>query len=1008
MTPMKKTEVSRAQLFRLTVLAIVFLSLTCMLYLIFSTNDVLTNSLQKVCYSLGMSSLMAGMVTLLLAEQGSEPKHEAKPWWFYPLVSALLALGCMSLAYMYLGIWPIGERSCMIVDMHHQYAPLLAQLRSMLLHGGSALYTFKTGLGSNFVPMFAYYLASPFNLLLVLFPERYLPEGILVITLLKNALTAGFFALCLQYVYRRRDKLVIIVSIMYSMMMYLLAYSWDIMWLDCIMILPLVVMSFEKLMHSGKYLPYVLTLAYALYTNYYIGFMVCLFMVLYFLCYMARYEHPLEERRRGFGRFVIGSVLGGGLVMFLLIPVYVSLGNTSAAGGSLPDIAANFKIFDLLGRHLFETSPTIRSGNLPNIYCGVLAFFLLPIYATMKTIPLRRRLAYLGLYGIMAASLVINQFNLIWHGLHTPNDLPYRFSFLYSFVLLLIAYEVLMHLRDISTKQIGGSVAGVILYLILLERIGDDKYSFTSIYASLLLVLIYAGIIMLASHRRIALRSAYSLLLFVVVTEMTLNAGVTFKTMQTNEYFTAHSDYVDNDTASALYKAVAFTKGFGNTNAHGSFYRMEFLPRRTTDDDALYNYHGLTVFASSNPLNLTKFMGYLGYAINGVNSYQYNSFVPAADSLLGLKYLILSSNITSHPQLTQVKSVPSGSQTEYIYENKAALPLGFLVNSAVKGWTPASYNPIVSQNSLYSSMTGQNVELYTYAKLSVGENSLSSANLVGDYGFSMNTSDGSASSFTATVAKAGQAYVYVDCTAAKSITISAGDNSWTASPNEPYIIDAGTLSANATVTVTLTADGACTGNIYVCTLNQDVFSSQIQTLAANPLKVTSYSDTKIKGSITASKSGTVFTSIPYDKGWTVKVDGKKVKASAIGEALLAFDVTAGTHTVEISFFTPGLIPGVLISLTSLAALVLLLVFIGKKVNPRNPYDNEFRALQRFLKEQPEVPAGVDGVRLTADGFEPEGAVPPAAYGETLPDTGNEAQGSGGEAENSDNNPDAGL
>ena len=168
------------------------------------------------------------------------------------------------------------------------------------------------------------------------------------------------------------------------MMMHLLAYSWNIMWLDCVMFLPLVVMSFEKLIRTGRYLPYVLSLAYALYSNYYIAFMLCLFMVLYFIFSCIRQEHTLNSFGRNFARFSIGSALGGGLAMFLIVPVYISLAHTSAAGSTLPDMKNNFEMLALFGRHLYATTPTIRSGNLPNIYCGLLSVILLPIFATIN------------------------------------------------------------------------------------------------------------------------------------------------------------------------------------------------------------------------------------------------------------------------------------------------------------------------------------------------------------------------------------------------------------------------------------------------------------------------------------------------------------------------------------------------------------------------------------------------------------------------------------------------
>lgn len=312
---------------------------------------------------------MAALITLFLgiATQDPNKPEAARKAWFYPLMAGLLGLVCMSLAYAYLGMWPVGVETGLIVDMHHQYAPLLADLRDMLLHGGSPLYSFHVGLGSSYLPLFAYYLASPFNLLLVLFPEHLLPEALLVITLLKNALTAALFAACLQYVYRRRDMSVCIVAIMYSMMMYLLAYSWNIMWLDCVMILPLVVLGFERMMRTGKFLTYVLSLAYALYANYYIGFMICLFMVLYYAVYFLRKRREAGRQAKSFLRFVVGSALGGGLAMFLLIPVarpWADLGRRRHPAG----YQSQFRYLQSVGPASVRNISHHPVGNLPNLY----------------------------------------------------------------------------------------------------------------------------------------------------------------------------------------------------------------------------------------------------------------------------------------------------------------------------------------------------------------------------------------------------------------------------------------------------------------------------------------------------------------------------------------------------------------------------------------------------------------------------------------------------------------
>ena len=894
--------------------------------------------LQNWTFCIGIGVLVAVLVVVWLNEfmRDSREKPREHGRWLYPVLSGVLALAGMCLAYTFLGMWPIGDKTGMIVDMHHQYAPLLAKLRDMLLHGGNPFYTFEAGLGVNFISMFGYYLASPFNVLLVLFPENLLTEGILVITLLKNALSAFFFAMCVQYVYKRQDFCVPMVSIMYALMTYMLAYSWNIMWLDVVMVLPLVVMGFERLMRTGKFLAYVLPLAYALYANYYIGFMLCIFMVLYYVVFALRSKRTSAEQLRGFRRFAVGSVLGGGLVMFLLIPVYLALKHTSAAGGGLPELTSNFDMFQLLGRHLYNTTPTIRSGNLPNIYCGVLAVFLLPLFATLKQIPLRRRVCYLAMVGVLALSFVLSWPNLIWHGLHAPNDLPYRFSFLYSFALLLIAYETLMHLREISGKQVMLSFLGILAYLMIEEHFGDEVYDFKAIYYTLFFAAVYAAVILLASHKKIRMRVAYSFLLLVVTLEMVTNAGGTLRVLDSNEHYTKHINYVDNDITDAVRQAVDKAQEIGDAAMGEDFYRLEFFPRRTYVDTAMFGYRGITLFSSSNYYTTTRLMGSLGYPINGVNSHYYKGFMPVIDSLLGIRYVIANTELDAQ-QLTQVGEAGAGANQYTIYENADALPLGYVVNSQVKNWEFSYYDPIVTQNTLLARMTGrEELELYTIHPMTASSTSGVKGSITGskNSAFSMNPgSQSGTAAFTTTLESAGQTFIYVDCRAAKSISAKLDGSSsqnWTLSAREPYFQYAGELQAGDTVTVEVTAESAASGNIYVVTLNQEVYRQIMDTLKAGGMKVTSFSDSRIKGTV-SSQGGTLFTTIPYDSGWTVKVDGQKVDTYGVADALLAFDVTAGEHTVELSYTPGGLWLGVVISLVCLALLILVVLITRKKV-----------------------------------------------------------------------------
>ncbi len=920
------TNEKRSNGFLYILYAIAFLAVATMVYLLTKNTESLVSEAQKVLYPLFAGGLIGGMTVVWLYHQttpSSRLNGDVKSW-FFPVLTGALSLLVAIVAYIGIGMWPVGEKSAMIVDMHHQYAPMLSQLREMLLNGGSLMYNMEIGSGTSFIPLFAYYLASPLNVLLVLFPQAYLAEGILVITLIKMALTGGFMALCVQYIFKRRNYASVVIGVMYAFCMYMLAYSWDIMWLDCVMCLPLVIMGFEHMMRTGKYLLYVLTLAYTLYANYYIGFMVCIFLVLYYVAFVVRVKRSLQKQVVGFSRFAIGSLLGGGIAMFILLPAFLSLASTSAAGGSMPEFATNFNVFEIIGRGLYGVEPTIRSGNLPNLYCGVLAVLALPIFATMSSIPLRRRLAYMGLFAVMTCSLVINQIDLMWHGMHSPNDLPYRYSFLYSFAVLLVAYEVLYRIKDIKPVQIFGSIFGIGVYLILEEQFGKEDYSYISLYVSFALIVVYGLIMLLVSQKKMASRAAYALFALIVIGEMMFNATSSFCQMNGNEHYTSHSSYLDNEKTQAVQATVNRMEEIGDAAANGDFYRVEFLPRRTTTDTALFGYRGISVFASSGSYEMTRFMGSMGYNVNGVNSQMFESYVPTADSLMGIKYIALEQNITNHPQLVQLEKVTVGSESYYIYENPYALSLGYMVNESVKDWEYSYYDPMFSQNTFFKAMTSTAEDIMKCAQITTPNESLAYVN--GKTAFGINAGSSSAI-FKAVVEEEGRTFIHVDCRAAKSIHVNAGGNSWNVTTYQPYIIDAGDLAVGTEVTVTITTENGCGGNVFVATMDEAVFERNMTLLSKNELAIDSFTDSHLQGKIHVDEAGVMMTSLTYDKGWTVKVDGKKAETFAIGNALLGIDLTAGDHEIDISFVPSGFVPGVIISTLSVVALILLLDYL---------------------------------------------------------------------------------
>ena len=913
---------------------------------------------QIIVYGLGGAALLAALTVTAIAAW--HPLKDATPihreHWFMPLMAGALALAVFCLGYVFLGVYPIGGKSILMVDLHHQYAPLLSELRHMLLEGGDLAYNFHIGMGSSFIPAYAYYLASPLNLLLVLFPEQNLTEAILLITLVKFTLTAAFFTAMAQYLTKKKSALMVAVGVMYALSGYMLAYSWNIMWLDVVALLPLVVMALEHMLKTGKITRYAVVLGVALFANYYIGFMLCVFLVFYWLVWVFRRRRTLKEVFFGGLRFGVGSLWGAGMAAAILIPVAMALGRTSAAGGELGDFRTNFEMFDLFGRFYYGATPTIRSGNLPNLYCGVAAVLLLPIYFAQKQISLRRRLCYGGLLTILLLSCTLTRWDLVWHGLHSPNDLPYRFSFLTIFVVLLLVTFTLKDIQAVTPKQILLSLGGSAAYLVLWEKLAElntsdkaakvtpDRYM---LYINLMLLVVYAVVLLVGAVRRAPRQAMARLLLTVVCAEMLFGTGGTLKKMNQNEYYTSQSNYIDNVKHTVINDAL---RGVEELAAEeGGFLRMEYLPRTSCVDTALHHYSGLTTFASSNPYCTTLLMGELGYAVNGVNSYLYHSFVPPIDSLLGLRYVILEAYIANHPQLEYVQTVSAPDDdgetvSYYVYRNKTALPIGIFATEMLPDFRGVTYDPFGCQQELYTALSGVPDRLYVPMELYTDR---VGASINGSSFHAVNGTN----VFTATVDEAGQYFAYVDCRAADDITVSTFSeegvslNYWSVTSYEPYIIDMGTLTEGQSVNVDIFTEGTCIGNIYLVRLDADAYARHLEVLQAGGLQVTQQTGHSITGTVNAAYDGTMFFSLPYDKGWTVYVDGSPVETFPVdrGEdkveqengtyeyvenddgAFLGAWIPAGTHEVSIVYTTPGGTIGGIISGVSLLALLIPLV-----------------------------------------------------------------------------------
>jgi len=284
-------------------------------------------------------------------------------------------------------VHPFGTRQILVTDFWHQYYPFLRLLHEKLQNGESLLYTWQSGMGSNFFVMMAYYAASPLNLFTLFVPDSMLRDAVTLEVMLKLGFAGLFFAMFLKGTFRRNDFSLCLFFVMYALCSYILGYYWNIIWLNTVALLPLVILGLVYLVRDGKYRLYVFALALALFSNYYIGLFVCIFAVIAYLCLCVFYV-PLKSLPVRTLAMICTSLLGGGLAAVLLLPTYFALQLTYSVNNVFPTAVTFYENWRMLFANLISyQGPTSKEG-LPNLACGVLSLVLMGPFCA------RQRFAY--------------------------------------------------------------------------------------------------------------------------------------------------------------------------------------------------------------------------------------------------------------------------------------------------------------------------------------------------------------------------------------------------------------------------------------------------------------------------------------------------------------------------------------------------------------------------------------------------------------------------------------
>ncbi len=862
---------------------------------------------------------------------------------------------------------PFGDNSILRMDLYHQYGPLFAELYERITNADNLIYSWTSGLGSCFLGNYFNYLSSPLGFLILFFGHKGITEAIATMILLKAALSASTFTYYIKRSLHSQNYVSVAFGVMYSFCGYMLAYYWNVMWLDAMVLLPIVLLGIERIIDNGKMKTFVISLSLSMFSNYYMSYMLCIFSVIYFIYYFfSNYslfdvvDKKIKCKKRIFNIrflrsgiiFASAAIVAAGLMACVLLPVYQVLKSSSATSNIFPEeFKSYFSFYDFFANHLANLTTTIRSSGdhvLPNVYCGIFTLILAPLYFFTKSISKKEKFATLALLAVLLLSFNVNYLNFIWHGFHWPNDLPYRQSFIYSFVLLLIAYKTFIRAKEFNTRHFAAVGTGLILFVMLVQEMTSKNVSASSITLTIILIVLYVCIISIFLDKKFHTASVAALLVICVCSEAVM---------------------CDSNTVSISVKKESFVSGYDefqnvkeklDTIEGEDFYRMELTDLRTRMDPSWLNYNGVSVFSSMASESVSKLQDRLGMMSNTINSYTYNPQTPVYNMMFSLKYIVNNTTpdlLSSSPNYKHVYS----HKNYTAYKNNYSLPIAYLVDKNVATWADEVYvenwerntaaDPFALQGDYFNLATGglgsPFRRLYPayidYSNIAPFTESINESSFYFD---KTNDSFDGAAIFTLIPETDSNIYIYFDVTGsnARSLTVTSRQGTMAHSINQSCILDLGYHNANETVTVNLPLEAA-TGTIkfVAYTLDEETFESGYELLKNQQVLIEEFNDTSIKGRFTATEDCMVYTSIPYDTAWQIYIDGEKVspeKVVAVGGALIGVLVEKGNHNIEFKYELTSLYAGLLISIMTVLAITayylikILFAYRNKKSKQR--------------------------------------------------------------------------
>lgn len=774
-------------------------------------------------------------------------------------------------------------KGLLISDANAQYSFLFQYLKEVLNGTQSLFYNFAKGMGGAMYGTFFYYLSSPLNLLLIFVPDSFVIDFMCVLMVIKIGLS-GFTMFYYLKKKNNHDFINFILSLSYALMSYNIMYYFNIMWLDAIYLTPLVVLGVDRILENKKSGWYIFFLFLTIISNYYIGYMVCIFLIIY-MVYNIFEKYSIKKEKKLIlailKKFIISSTLAALLASFMILPVLNELKDIVRIQNDLIGNTLFSRITKLLLQFGIQKQSTKILYEVPYFFCGYFVFISLANYFLSKNNDLKKKKVCI-LFVFLGCCIIFEPLEFIWHGFIQPILLNYRYCFLISFFLIVMVSEKYDFLRPLNGKKIAIFTFGYIVMLTSVYGITGEAFN---IYVLLLNVFFCLSNFLLIN---ILLKNNYvqnkisilSLFILEVIVTLIFN----FFTLSSFNINTNKIYYVSNELTQNLKTELNKFINLG--------YRVDSMGVYSINELFNTNYSRPVLFLSTVNGKIAQFLKNSGYIV-GSSEMHGNVDQDVMNSFLGIRYWYGNMDSQEYQKIGSLNLI---DEKENIYINENAYPIGYLINQ--KNVKIENKNVFTYQNSFFKAM-GKKELFKRLDMVKIGNNKYKILTNKNEKYAYLQISSKNQNNNNYCEGKIIFDNKRIPCSRYGIFKIKFDDS------KENHILEINDTSLKFSEV-----------NIYK--LDRSKWEEIVKEDKNQKIEFTKIEKNKLEFKIHVnSKNKDLLLTLPYEKGWSIFVDNKKVKYGEFFDTFITFPLSSGKHHVKMNYVPPFLKIGTLLSILSL-------------------------------------------------------------------------------------------